>query len=233
MAKLTTKDPIRYELPGQDDVPEGQRAAVYIQPPTGRTWRRLQEALLRECSPPRSEGQMMALLREGIAAVQPDEDDPGRQDAEALIDAAEARLDGQGDPLSEDDTWRLAEYERIVRDAYQPYADAQAARVHWDGAFVDLATQHFVTAFEGVTDGDGQEVEARIERGLLADDIVGALPRAWKQAISGKAADLHRPNSRQLGNSRSRSPGRGTERNSVTATADASAASADDAGAET
>jgi len=229
MAKLTTHEPVRFELPGQDDLPEAERAAVYIQPPTGRSWRGFQRALAADAGDYVDDRRLLKMLREGLHAIEPDPDSAGRQEAEALIDGRLAEIDGDepGDPAA---ALRLAEYEQVVRDHYPAYADAVAARAVWMEAFAAHAVQRFVVDWDGICDGDGEPVPCRREAGMLAEDLVYALPAGWRNAIAGRVAELHRPKGRELGNSRSRSRGRPTAGTSATTspTADGSDGSADD-----
>ena len=134
MELVSTREPVRFVPSDQADRPEEEQVAYLIKPPSIYERPRFRRACLEHGARFHTDVELVACLREGVAALLPGEADAIRRtDLLETVDAfAAARIAGDVDPEL---AVRMEAIEEIVTGGYEPYAQKVASRGH----FVDIA----------------------------------------------------------------------------------------------
>lgn len=193
MAKLLDpRERLRFEIPGQDDVPEEARAVYLFRAPTIIDKARFRRAVVAQGVRPIGQAQLRARARAVVTEVF-DAADPDRDRLLGLLDQAETdpepiagELEQLGAMLLQTDP----DYARMVSDQqfYLDVAPIEAARM-------------FLTGWENV------EVEFRRDARGVTDAALAALPEAHLLFAGAHALSLFAPTEAEAKNSASPSPG--------------------------
>ena len=117
--------PEPFTPPGQDDLEEDLRAVYLIRPPTVHDGVKIRHAARVLGGRVVPDGEMMALLTEGVEAIaKAGGEDPPKDLMGRLAQCTDFALAGQA--LSPDDARWLGELETVVERSYQPYREALA-----------------------------------------------------------------------------------------------------------
>ena len=187
MAKIA-KDPVRFVPPDQEEKPEGEQIAYWIQPP-GK-WEKLQFERELGARGAVSPGYLVYLsrLREGIEdLLESSQDEEKKADLLSEIDAAEelARENLiELHRLIQDAGSRLYKISAQVRRGYAPFAECESDLRFYLEANRLLAVQRFVMRWEGLS----QPCE-RSSEGLTAGSLE-AIPDDHIFWVGIRAQDL-------------------------------------------
>ncbi len=166
--------------------PPGSPRTYLLAPLTYRQRQAFRADLAREGGLYPSQSQFFEVIRRVVGELAPE----NAGELLALVDAAEA------DPRGEDREThsRLTVLEANIAD--QPaYAALLAARVRYSGMIPFVAARHALRGWEGP-----DLPEFALERGMVPEALLDAIPQAEMQAIGNRAAALMRPGDIAAGN---------------------------------
>lgn len=137
--------------------------------------------------------ELVACLRAGVREAAPDNAD----ELLATIDEwAETPPEDRGPDLIA----RMEAIEQAMRASYPPYAQLEAARVHWISIAPLVACEMFLRGWQNV------DVPFKRVRGKVAEECLEALPEDHLAEIGWKAISLMQPDKAAEKNSGSPSP---------------------------
>lgn len=216
MAKLLTA-PARFEPPGQDDVPEGERAVYLFKVPTLSGKADFHRAMAEAGAQLVQQAEVLAVARDAIDQAFP----PGEPDRDrhlATIDTLQALAENPADAdllraaADVDADWRLIEL--MLRRISETFNLLCGARAFYLETTMILAPRMFLIGWENT----GVDF-ARAEATGVPEELLQKLPENHFPMISGFALSLFAPTRDEEKNSESPPSGPNGETPSTAASA--------------